>query len=249
MNSLLRVAVVVLLLIVGAPFIGMFVFNVSAAAYVWQMMGIVNDTQREIDEQNATDFHGAKVVPADARGLRALRNFNDFERSRAVTLVMYMKMGDIRRGDQTPFDPDEAETYLATRLPLLARAECDMIVKAFASKCAVNRVEARPAEDMYRVDMELTFVQREPFGEVKKAPELNYVEIPINLNDMKDKKMMSDSWLSARKKYYDTVARGCTKVRKQNSNCAILSVQVSSMPERGSSSIRVVAESRYAVLQ
>lgn len=248
-GSFLKIVVVVLLLLVGTPIIGSLIFNVAAAAYIMQMMGMVNDSQQEAAERRASDFQGIKVVPEGAPGLVALRNFDDFEQTRSVSLNMHLKLPDIRRGDQSSFDANDVEAYLASRLPVLARAECDMIVKAFASKCAVNKVSARPTDDVYQVNMRLTFVQREPFGEVAKAEQLNYVEIPLNLNDGDDKSIMTDSWVSQRTKYYDAVAKGCTKIRAQNKNCAVMSVAIASTPTRGSSAIKVSAGARYAILQ
>ncbi|MDH4985156.1 hypothetical protein QEZ47_06310 [Aminobacter anthyllidis] len=206
-GSFLKIVVVVLLLLVGTPIIGSLIFNVAAAAYIMQMMGMVNDSQQEAAERKASDFQGIKVVPENVPGLVALRNFDDFEQTRTVSLNMHLRLSDIRRGDQTSFDANDVEAYLASRLPVLARAECDLIVNAFASKCAVNKVSARPSDDVYQVNMRLTFVQREPFGEVAKAQELNYVEIPLNLNDGDDKSIMTDSWVSQRTKYYDAGAR------------------------------------------
>ncbi|MBT1154263.1 hypothetical protein J1C56_01515 [Aminobacter anthyllidis] len=248
-GSFLKIVVVVLLLLVGTPIIGSLIFNVAAAAYIMQMMGMVNDSQQEAAERRASDFQGIKVVPENAPRLVALRNFDDFEQTRTVSLNMHLRLPDIRRGDQTSFDANDVEGYLASRLPVLARAECDMIVKAFASKCAVNKVSARPSDDVYQVNMRLTFVQREPFGEVAKAQELNYVEIPLNLNDGDDKSIMIDSWVSQRTEYYDAVAKGCAKIRAQNKNCAVMTVTIASTPQRGSSAIEVNAGARYAILQ
>lgn len=248
-GSFLKIVVVVLLLLVGAPLIGSLIFNVAAAAYIMKMMGMVSDSREKAAERRASDFQGVKVVPEGAPGLVALRNFDDFEQTRTVSLNMHMRLTDIRRGDQNAFDANDVEAYLASRLPVLARAECDLIVKAFASKCAVNKVSARPTEDLYQVNMRLTFVQREPFGEVAKAPELNYVEIPLNLNDGDDKSIMTDSWVSQRTRYYDAVAKGCAKIRAQNKNCAIMTLTIASTPQRGSSAIKVNAGARYAILQ
>lgn len=139
--------------------------------------------------------------------------------------------------------------YLASRMPVVARAECDMVIKAFASKCAVNKVSARSVDDVYQVNMRLTLVQREPFGVVAKAPELNYVEIPLNLNDGTDKSIMTDGWIAQRNKYYDAVAKGCAKILAQNKNCAVMSLAIASTPQRGSSAIKVNADARYAILQ
>lgn len=248
-GSFLKIVVVVLLLLVGAPIIGSLIFNVAAAAYIMQMMGMMSDSQKEAAERRASDFNGINVVPEGAPGLVALRNFDDFEQIRSVSLNMHMRLADIRRGDQTAFDANDIEAYLASRLPVLARAECDLIIKAFASKCAVNKVSARPAADVYLVNMRLTFVQREPFGEIAKVAELNYVEIPLNLNDGADKSIMTDSWVSQRTKYYNAVAKGCTKIRAQNKNCAVMSLAIASTPQRGSSAIKVKADTRYAILQ
>lgn len=235
--------------ILGLPLLGMFIFNVTAASYVMQMMGMVNDAQRQADEDAASDFAGVPVVPENARGLRALRNFEQFDPSRVVTLNIQMKLEDIRHGDDTRVGAEEADGYVSARLPALASAECAMIEKAFADKCATTQVSADPYGKFYNVRMTLTFTQREPFGEVRKADSLNYLELPVNLNQTKEKLLMTSSWVSQRKEYYAAVARSCAQIRSKNRNCAISNIRIVSTPDRKSSAVRVLADAWFAVLQ
>ena len=70
----LKIAFVVLLL-VGTPIIGSLIFNVASVAYIMQMMGMVNDSQKEAAERKATDFQCISISSASMLCPRMCRDW------------------------------------------------------------------------------------------------------------------------------------------------------------------------------
>lgn len=244
-----RIVLIVLAVLFALPILGIFVFNVAAAGYIFRMSSLVGEVSAEVEDRRSTDFNGATVVGGNQAGLYVLRKFDEFENARAVDLNIQTTLADIRRGDASADASEDEETYLAARLPELARAECELIVKLFAAKCAVNHVSSTEMGKLRNIRMRLAFVQRETFGAVPEKPELAYVEIPLNLNQAKKQTLLPENWKAARTRYYQAVAKACTSVRKKNGNCAIQSVAIRSTPDRQSSAVIVTAQSTMAILQ
>lgn len=240
---------ILITLFFALPLIGGFVLNIAAATYLLEMVGVVRSVASVEEEEKINDFNGVPITPRDAPGLSALHNMDEFEKSRAVTIRIQMKPEDFRRGDRSGAAVTDWNGYIASRLPTIGLSECDLLTQTFAAKCAVIRITAEKSGPYYDLSMTLSFTQRDSFGSVQPSEALNYLEISANLNKTPDKTLLTDRWPAQRREYYAGVAVHCTRIRKENGNCAIYQVNIRSTPDRGSSAVKATASSTFIVLR
>ncbi|HBT68843.1 MAG TPA: hypothetical protein DEB63_12165 [Agrobacterium sp.] len=244
-----RIFLILITLFFALPVIGGFVLNIAAATYLLQMVGLVRTVASVEEEEEFNDFNGIPINPRDAPGLPSLRNMEEFEKSRVVTIRVQMKPEDFRRGDRSGSAVTDWNGYIASRLPTIGLSECDLLTQTFAAKCAVIQITAEKSGSYYDLNMTLSFTQRDPFGSVQPSEALNYLEISANLNKTPEKTLLTDRWQVQRREYYAGVAVHCTRIRKENGNCAIYRIIIRSTPDRGSSAVKVTANSTFIVLR
>ena len=245
-----RIILIAILLIFGLPFLGTLAFNIVAAGFAVKVAGNIIASEKKSNELNSSEFDGRKVVGVNKTGLYSLRHFSEIDDERTVQLNIQMDMSNIRgQNDNLPTSESATAAYVAARMPELALAECAMITAAFADKCVVNHVSSRPSGRLHNVRMTLAFIQRDAFGSLPDRKEINYINLPMNLTPGERTAILPDAWTSARGKYYNEIANSCARVRKENGNCAIQSVSISSSPDRKSSALIVEARTNFAVLK
>lgn len=243
-----RIFMLVITVIFFLPLIGGFVLNIAAARYLLEMTGLLR-TVSSVQKEERSDFNGTPVSPASAPGLAALRSMDEFEKSRSVRIRVQMKPEDFRRGDPSAATVTDWNGYIASRLPTIGLAECALLTQTLAAKCAVTRIAAEQSETFYDLSMTLSFTQRDAFGAVQPSAELNYLEISANLNKTAEKILLTDRWPAQRREYYAGVNTHCTRIRKENGNCAIYKIDIRSSPERKSSAVKVTADATFIVLR
>lgn len=174
-------------------------------------------------------------------GFEALVNFDKMSDNRAVQVSTVVRLGDLLdKGEMLP-DKELLPAFVTARATRVADAECALIKMQVASECQIGGASGSLGRNnTATLNFTLNFIQKEPFGTIKEAKKLGYVEVTQDLIEGKITAPEAlDSAARFRASLYGRAAKFCARMQSSLGNCAISRIWISADANRADASVQV----------
>jgi hypothetical protein len=252
-----RIIVIILTLFLVVPlglsiFIGGASMGVGAFAMLWMFKS--TSGEEKVVRKAEWDVVNVGAGSGNGRSYAKLVKRGEFDDQRSVRVRAYMSFDDVRGSDTAPVRFEDRDTYVRASAPRLARAECDAIAAAFASKCVVGRTsleQSSAGRDLYVLEMSLLFVESADFGTVAQREPLSFLELGavLSRNGVRRQRIDRRGQAQLRKELYRDAVTACQRQRTMTGNCAIQAVTVNTGYDGANDMVNMEARATLAVLQ
>jgi len=213
---------------------------VVAAPFLFQggMSGFLIHSFSGVDVDNQvsgdTSFMGVENIENtgadewEKPGYTYIRNWDEIDVGRKIEFGIPVDFKDLLKPGETQPKEDLKSIFVKARTKELGREECEFILKFLAKECVVKHVRVfkprgeKKGREIYNVNYQLAFVQKNDFGRLNTNAQVTYEEIQFDL----EKKLQSRAYTTkqvkkVRKNMLREVVRRCEKLRDLQGNCAI----------------------------